>query len=166
MENKYKKAKIYTIRTHYTHKYFIGSTVQSLSSRFHEHKKKYADWKADPDIKPSDDKSYLILRCDDAYIELLEEYPCKNKDELKKREQELIREMKAVVVNVSEFKKIDNYARRWARKKRAEQSHEVVCECGSKYKAYSATLHKKTARHMNHIKSTISNSANELITKH
>jgi len=38
------------------------------------------------------DTSYEVLKHDDAYIELLEEFPCANKAQLCKREGELIRE--------------------------------------------------------------------------
>lgn len=89
----YKNGKIYAIRSHMTDDIYIGSTTQILSKRMNEHRCRY--------------KSFLngsfgfrtanyILEFEDAYIELLEEYPCNNKMELCKREGELIRQHKCV----------------------------------------------------------------------
>ena len=89
----YSKGKIYTIRFHKSNEIYIGSTIQSLGVRFGGHKKdtnttlsklinnKYnGDWK-------------------ECYYELYENYSCNNKEELCKREGEIIRQ----------FKKDDNY---------------------------------------------------------
>ena len=85
----YKNGKIYAIRSHQTDEIYIGSTTQSLSKRFSNHKSKYKLY-LDGNLK-----KYLtsskILQYDDAYIELFEEYPCDNKIMLNKREGEIIR---------------------------------------------------------------------------
>ena len=39
--NKYNSSLIYTIRSHQTNKYYIGSTTQSLSRRLSEHIRDY-----------------------------------------------------------------------------------------------------------------------------
>jgi hypothetical protein len=65
--------------------FYIGSTYNGLSRRKAGHKAK---------------KSNEISRLDDFYIELLEKFPCENKDELRKREGELIREHIDKCVNV------------------------------------------------------------------
>ena len=83
----YKNGKIYAIRSHQTEQIYIGSTTQSLSIRFAEHKR---------DIKNRVGKrqpcsSKEILQYPDAYIELIEEYPCDNKEQLNKKEGEHIR---------------------------------------------------------------------------
>jgi len=89
----YKRSKIYVIRSHQTDKIYIGSTTSSLAKRFFNHKKDY-------DCYLSGAKYYLssfeILQYEDAYIELLEEYPCENRMVLHKREGELIRENNCV----------------------------------------------------------------------
>ena len=85
--NKYINGKIYTVRSHHMDKYYIGSTPRSLSTRLAEHKYKRAG-----------QVSELFLY-DDVYIELLENFPCNSKDELRKREGELIRENKHNVLN-------------------------------------------------------------------
>jgi hypothetical protein len=40
--------------------------------------------------------SRILIEAGDAYIELIEEFPCDNKEQLNKREGELIREMECV----------------------------------------------------------------------
>jgi len=89
--NKYQNGKIYTLRSHQTEKIYIGSTIQPLSQRFHHHKSK---------CKITNISSKEIFKFDDAYIELLESYPCNNKEELNKREGELIRLNKEKCVNI------------------------------------------------------------------
>jgi hypothetical protein len=85
----YKEAKIYAIRSYQTDKIYIGSTCQPLYKRFYQHK------------KMNDTSSKEILDLNDAYIELLENFPCSNRDELKKREGELIRDNNSVNKNVA-----------------------------------------------------------------
>jgi tagatose-1,6-bisphosphate aldolase len=79
----YQNGKIYTIRSYQTEKFYIGSTCEILSKRLYQHSK-----------KKNECKSKEIINYGDAYIELLELYPCNNKDELNKREGELIRDHK------------------------------------------------------------------------
>ena len=88
---RYENGKIYTIRSHQTEKIYIGSTCMPLSKRLHKHKSDYNTCR-----KIS---SCEILKYDDYYIELLENFPCRCRDELVKREGELIREHLKNVVN-------------------------------------------------------------------
>lgn len=78
----YKNGKIYTIRSPHTEKVYIGGTTQPLFKRFYFHKKNL------------DTTAREIIALGDAYIELLEEFPCENKNQLCKREGELIRATK------------------------------------------------------------------------
>lgn len=78
----YQNGKIYSIRSHKTDKIYIGATIQPLSYRFNDHKK---------NAYKKNCTSHLILEYDDAYIELIEECKCDNKDQLSKREGEIIR---------------------------------------------------------------------------
>ena len=84
----YKNGKIYTIRSHQTDKIYIGSTTQPLSKRLSSHKGQYKSYL-------NDKKKYItsleIIEYGDAYIELLEDFPCETKDQLHKREGECIR---------------------------------------------------------------------------
>jgi hypothetical protein len=86
-ENKYHKSKIYTIRSPYTDKFYIGSTTQLLSSRFNKHKTALQC------------SSKEIIKLGDAYIELLEYFKCDTREELNKKEGEIIRQYKDQCVN-------------------------------------------------------------------
>ena len=78
MPMNFANGKIYAIRSHQTEQIYIGSTCQPLYKRFHQHKRKPCS-------------SSQILQFEDAFIELLEEFPCVNKMQLNRREGELIR---------------------------------------------------------------------------
>ena len=78
----YQHGKIYSIRSILRPDLvYIGSTTRKLSERFGEHKR----------IKSNECNSKKIIDIGDAYIELLEDCPRNNKEQLLKREGELIR---------------------------------------------------------------------------
>jgi hypothetical protein len=81
----YQKAKIYRIISPSKNLVYYGSTTQTLSQRLTDHlkKKKYN--------KGGQYTSYLVLDCEDYKIELVEEYPCNNKEQLFKKEGEYIK---------------------------------------------------------------------------
>jgi len=87
--NKYHNGKIYTIRSPHTDKFYIGSTCNVLYKRFNQHKC----------FCKKNSSSMIIIDYGDAYIELLENFKCENKNELNKREGELIRLHKNNIVN-------------------------------------------------------------------
>ena len=88
----YQNSKIYSIRSMSRPELmYIGSTTRKLSERFGEHKK----------IKPNDCNSKQIINIGDAYIELLEDFPCETKEQLLKREGELIRSNNCVNKNIA-----------------------------------------------------------------
>jgi len=82
------KGRIYIIRSKQTDKVYIGSTVQSLNKRFRLH-------------KIQDCTSQEILKYSDAEIILLECYECENKEQLKNREGEYIRQYNCVNKNIA-----------------------------------------------------------------
>ena len=92
MENIYENGKVYAVRNDLTNDVYIGSTVMSLSRRMVQHR---SDAKKRPDIMPLTRKINEI-GIDHFYIELVEDYPCKNKEHLNKREGELIRELATI----------------------------------------------------------------------
>ena len=81
----FQNGKIYAIRSHQTEQVYVGSTTQPLSVRLGKHR--YAS-------NPT--SSSAIMRFPDAYIELIENYPCADKNELNRREGEFIRSMDCV----------------------------------------------------------------------
>jgi len=88
----YQNGQIYAIRSYQTDMIYIGSTCTLLSKRLYHHKIEYM-------LQRKYYSSFEILKYDDAYIELLEDYPCKSKKELERREGQLIRENRELCVN-------------------------------------------------------------------
>jgi predicted GIY-YIG superfamily endonuclease len=87
MENKYEEGKIYRLVCEDGH-YYIGSTIQSLTDRFKNHKTL---------SKQGVNKVYEYINdigWENMTIELLEDYPCQNKKELSARENTLAKNAK------------------------------------------------------------------------
>jgi hypothetical protein len=90
MDLKYQRGKIYTIRCKTDEsKIYVGSTIETLSSRMSKHR---------ADSKMQHKKNRILYQIVDKdwsnwYIELYENYPCNNLEELLKREGEVIREI-------------------------------------------------------------------------
>lgn len=82
----YNNGKIYAIRSHQTDDVYIGSTCNPLCKRMAQHR---CDYKSQTRIT----NSRMILKYDDAYIELIENFPCNTKEELLSREGHHIRTM-------------------------------------------------------------------------
>ena len=89
----YQTSKIYAIRSHQTDDIYIGSTTLSLSARLGEHRRQFRYFTEGKGTKTryKGCKSRDLLQYDDAYIELVEEFPCETKEQLLKREGEIIR---------------------------------------------------------------------------
>lgn len=87
--NKYQNGKIYSIRNYQDDDFYIGSTCESLSKRLYDHKRACKHRNHMNLYKKVNQSNW-----DNFYIELIENYSCNNKNELLKREGELIREMK------------------------------------------------------------------------
>jgi len=80
----YQNGKIYAIKSPHTEEVYIGSTCDPLKNRLIKHKSAY---------KCLEEKgiggfctSYIIIKAGEAFIELVEEYPCESRKELEKRE--------------------------------------------------------------------------------
>ena len=122
----YKNGKIYCIRNHINDKIYVGSTCQSLSKRMAYHRQ---------DCMKSNRYNTLIYKMmsdlgrDNFYIELIEEYPCENPNQLTRREGELMRELKASLNQVIAGRTIEEYR----------------VECADKIKQTKAISDKKYA---------------------
>lgn len=84
----YSQGKIYCIRAPGTNDIYIGSTTRSLCERFGEHRRAFRRWKSKAVRYTT---VYKLLENPNAYIELVEDYPCDNKEQLNRREGEVIR---------------------------------------------------------------------------
>ena len=101
MSDKYKNGKIYTIRCKNDDSLiYVGSTVQPLFKRWFEHKSRVNNEKS----KEYNHSLYQKMRetnIEDFYIELYEEFSCENKEQLNKREGQIIREIGTLNKNIS-----------------------------------------------------------------
>jgi hypothetical protein len=87
--NIYERGKIYAIRSIHSNEVYIGSTIGLLSRRKNEHKSHYKRYLEGTHHYIS---SFKILELGNYYIELVENYPCESKDELHRREGQIMRE--------------------------------------------------------------------------
>jgi hypothetical protein len=85
MSEKYQKGKIYKIVCKTTNKIYIGSTCEKyLSDRLKGHRIAY---KYKKDMTNYYCSVFEVLKNNNYYIELIENYPCTCKDELSRRER-------------------------------------------------------------------------------
>ncbi len=86
--NKYNHSKIYKICSKLTDKIYIGSTTQTLSQRLSEH---ISHYKLYVKTNTKHITSYEIIKLGDYYITLIEENNFNNRQQLFKREGEVIK---------------------------------------------------------------------------
>ena len=118
----YTKGKIYSIRSHKTDLIYIGSTIQPLSVRIGGHRNDYNNHY----LKNGEYRcrTIEIFKLDpNPYIELIKNFSCDSKDELRKEEGKYIRKMKCV------NKKVDGRTKKEYR----EDNKENIKEYKKKY---------------------------------
>lgn len=94
----YQQGKVYKIISDSTDKIYIGSTTnQYLSNRMALHRQQFRFWKEGQIKKHT--SSIKILKFANAKIVLIENYPCKSKEELLACEQKWIDYYKDICVN-------------------------------------------------------------------
>ena len=98
MEIKKYNGKVYVIRSPSTNKIYIGSTIETLSSRMSKHRYQFNNFIGSDNYNKWC-QSYYILENLDAYIELLSEHQNISKYELRRFEGEAIRANKDICVN-------------------------------------------------------------------
>ena len=94
MTKDYSKSKIYKLVSPQTDKIYIGSSqLKYLSTRLATHKQAFK-------AREKDNKNaFELLKYDDTRIELIENYPCKDINELNTRERHYINLHKDICVN-------------------------------------------------------------------
>lgn len=80
----YKNGKIYKLVSNNSDKVYYGSTCSPLCKRLYGHKH---DFKRYQEGKKNKITSFQVIRYDDCEIILIENYPCKSKEELHARER-------------------------------------------------------------------------------
>ncbi len=151
-DSKYSKGKIYAIRSKLIDKFYVGSTCKTLEKRFGEHKSYFTSCK----VGNNKLTSFLILAYGDAFIELIEDFPCSSNKELSRREGELILKHKDNVVNKNVAgRTVVEYNREYRLKNKAKiltQSNiQNVCECGGSYTNAHKARHMKSKMHQTYI---------------
>ena len=155
---KYDTGKIYKIVSDCTDKVYIGSTIRSLGVRFTEHKYNNTT------------HSKSILQYGQCRIELIEDYPCLNAEQLRRREGYYIlntpncinkniagRTKKEsarhdYITHIEQIKikkKIYNQKNREYIKKR--KTERILCDCGIYYTRDNKKRHERTNRHINNL---------------
>ena len=127
--------KIYTIKSKETDLMYIGSTFEPLSKVLIRHKEEYKWYLRGRDI---DAYPFELVKYKDAYIELLEDYPCENENQLRKRKEELIRENKCV--NTLNFSLTYQGL--------TPIEIDYICECGACVRKVKKSQHFKTKKHL------------------
>ena len=170
----YQNGKIYAIRSPSTDKVYIGSTCDSSANRICGHRKDYRRFKAG---KFNNVSSFQLLEFKDEYIELVEACVCNNKDELTRREGEVIRATgnsvnKKVEGRTNQQYYQDNKVEIIAQRKEYNQANAVAiaahqkvyhrenaahlnqkhnCLCGGRYTTTNRLVHLRTSRHTQYL---------------
>ena len=82
MPPNYQNGKIYKIYSYENDDVYYGSTVETLSRRMSSHRGKFKQYK---EGKTNFTTSFIILEFETAKIELVEDFPCENKEQLLQR---------------------------------------------------------------------------------
>ena len=121
MENIYENGKIYAVKNDITDDVYIGSTVSVCQGEWFNIER----CKDETDIMPLTRKMNEI-GIEHFYIELVEDYPCKNKEHLNKREGELIRELATINKRVEQRTPTEIAEQR---REYREKHHDHFLEC-------------------------------------
>jgi len=176
----YSKGKIYTIRNRNDDtKIYVGSTIQSLAVRFGGHKRRSND------NKKNHYKLYVEVNNDwnNWYIELYENFPCSSKEELHKREGEIIRligtlnmcipgrtqkeyrdDTKDIKKEYDKLYRTINYDKRIEQKKQYYENNKdkfkekIICDCGCEISRIYLKKHLQAKIHLNYINKDFNNS--------
>ena len=149
----YSKGKIYTIRCRTDNTLiYVGSTISSLSKRWGQHKGAIIS------------KKYDLYTCreinggfENWYIELYENYSCENKEQLFKKEGEIIRMIGSLNSKIAgrskkEYaeenkEKMDKYKQEWCIERR---KIKYTCVCGSTIPVCRKARHERSIKHTNY----------------
>ena len=129
----YKQGKIYTVRCKTDDTLiYVGCTTQSLRERMAKHK-------YDSINKPTTFFYQHIDDWDNWYMELFENFPCNSKEELNKREGEIIREIGTVNKQIAGRTKKEYYEDNKDKMKQhykeyQEKNKDMIAEKNKKYR--------------------------------
>jgi hypothetical protein len=149
----YAESKIYKIVCNVTGLVYIGSTCEpTLAKRLTKHVGTYRCYLNN---KYHYVTSFKVIENSDYYIELIEKYPCNDKDELLQRERHwsnqiyCVNKYKAGLYNqlgVKEYNKQYRETNKVTLKKNQTVKH--VCACGGRYSQSNKSTHAKSIKHI------------------
>ena len=129
----YKNGRIYCIRAPGTDQTYIGSTTLPLSQRMVCHRSDHKRYKSGK-MKASVG-SFALLDMSGSYIELIEEYPCESREQLNRREGEIIRATPTCLNQRIAGQTCSEYHKAH-RDRISEQHREYYSKNKEKFKAY------------------------------
>ena len=167
----YNLGKVYKIVCNITGLIYVGSTCESrLCTRLAKHVAEYKTKERNPS-KYIFVSSHDILKNGNYDIVLIEECPCKSKDELHRRERYFIETLECVnrIIprreegeRLSDHREYNNKNRIEINKKNLIHYHEnkkvinkkrcrmIMCHCGIEYTKSNITYHMKSKRHIHY----------------
>ena len=153
--SKFQSGKIYKIVDNTSDMVYVGSTCKSLEQRLKEHESAKKSFNAG---KFAFTSSFNIINNNDYKIELVENYPCNNKQELNIREGQIIQKLKNDNLNiVNKYIAGQTKAQYYQNNKNIinnKQSQKHNCQCGGKYTNANKTCHEKSKKHCEFINNT------------
>jgi hypothetical protein len=117
----YKQGKIYMIIDADGRIRYYGSTAQTLMERWWEHKSHFNSWKKNGSRPCAIYKYFDEYGIDNFRIELVEDYPCDNDEQLRMKEDEYICENECV----NEQRAYTTYEEKLAQKRQYHQDHKI-----------------------------------------
>ena len=158
MTKNYENSKIYKIVCNVTGLIYVGSTTKKLlSKRLSGH---VYDFK-NPRNSKGISHSSKVLENGNFSIILLEDFPCKNKNELLARERHYIELLDCINIT-KPLRTSKEYANdhpeqvaesklKYKLNNQDKIKKKINCECGGKYTAAGKSAHMKTQKHINFI---------------
>ena len=155
----YQESKIYKIYNTVNDDIYIGSTTRKLCERMSEHRRRTNSRYTRFPIY----KAFGEHGVDNFFIELVEKCPCNDKDELRKKEGEYIRELKPSLntqmagrtkkeyhkeyykEHLSQFMK--SYNENNKEQIKAHKGEHIACECGCVMNRSSMLRHQRSKKH-------------------
>lgn len=180
----YTNGKIYKVEPICDHKeneVYYGSTCQLLSKRMSKHRNDYKQWKNGKKGMTTVYNLFEKYCVENCKIYLVEDFPCERKDQLEKREGEIIKSNDCVNKTIAGRTKKEHYEdnkdvilqkkkeyyednkeeilrkrKEYVeinRKRISEQSKKTfICNCGSECRISDKSRHIKSLKHQNYLK--------------
>ena len=139
-DNKYKNCKICKVLDNDYNLVYYGSTIESLARRFSKHRRDYLLFKEGKISNITVFQIFDEYNTENCKIELVENFPCESKEQLRKREGEYIKQDKECVNRVipgrsrTEYKEDNKDKLKDMSKEYYIKHREALCEKSKQYR--------------------------------